>query len=101
MAAGCNFARAFSRTRVPYRCHSSSKGEKAIAMFKRIAVAHSESPEVGRALPSAVHLAKTLDAELRAITSLQAPPAHTAYADAVDPSLEKVRVPGWIGDRYV
>jgi hypothetical protein len=28
MAAGCNFARTFSRTCVPYRCHSNSKGDK-------------------------------------------------------------------------
>jgi nucleotide-binding universal stress UspA family protein len=59
-------------------------------MFKRIAVAYSESPEAGRALTSAVHLAKTLGAELRAVTILQAPPAYTAYADAADPSLKLI-----------
>jgi nucleotide-binding universal stress UspA family protein len=59
-------------------------------VFKRISVAYSESPEARLALTSAVHLAKTLGAELRAVTILQAPPAYTAYADAVDPSLKLI-----------
>jgi nucleotide-binding universal stress UspA family protein len=59
-------------------------------MFKRIAVAYSDSPEAKRALASAVHLARTLGAELRAVIILQAPSAYTAYADAVDPSLKKI-----------
>lgn len=59
-------------------------------MFKRITVAYSESPEASRALTSAVLLAKTLGAELRAVTILQEPPAYTAYADAVDSSLKLI-----------
>jgi nucleotide-binding universal stress UspA family protein len=56
-------------------------------MFKRITVAYSESPESRRALASAIHLARILGAELQAVTIVEAPPAYTAYADAVDPSL--------------
>jgi hypothetical protein len=59
-------------------------------MFKRIAVTYSESPEARRALTSAVYLAKTLGAELQAVTILHAPPAYTAYAEAVDPSLKLI-----------
>ena len=59
-------------------------------MFKRITVAYSESPEASRALTSAVLLAKTLGAELRAVTILEAPPAYTAYADAVNSSLRMI-----------
>jgi nucleotide-binding universal stress UspA family protein len=59
-------------------------------MFKRIAAAYSESPEAKRALTSAVHLARTLGAELRAVIILQAPSAYTAYADAVDPSVTNI-----------
>jgi nucleotide-binding universal stress UspA family protein len=56
-------------------------------MFKRITVAYSESAESRRALASAIHLARILGAELQAVTIVEAPPAYTAYADAVDPSL--------------
>jgi nucleotide-binding universal stress UspA family protein len=56
-------------------------------MFKRITVAYSESPESRRALASAIHLARIFAAELQAVTIVEAPPAYTAYADAVDPSL--------------
>ena len=59
-------------------------------MFKRIAVAYSESPETRCAVTSAIHLAKTLGAELRAIIVLQAPSAYRASAEAVDPSLKKI-----------
>lgn len=55
-------------------------------MFKRITVAYNESPEAGRALASAIHLARTLGAELRALTIVEPPPAYTAYADAADSS---------------
>jgi nucleotide-binding universal stress UspA family protein len=58
-------------------------------MFKRIAVAYNESPEASRALASAIHLAKQLGAELRAVTIMQALPAYTTYATALDPSIEK------------
>lgn len=56
-------------------------------MYKRITVAYNESPEASRALTSAIHLARILGAELRAVTILQPRPAYTAYADAADPSL--------------
>ncbi len=56
-------------------------------MFKRITVAYCESPESRRALASAIHLARILGAELQTVTIIEAPPAYTAYADAVDPSL--------------
>jgi nucleotide-binding universal stress UspA family protein len=56
-------------------------------MFKNITVAYNESPEASRALASAIRLAKTLGAELRAVTIIQASPAYTAYANAADPSL--------------
>jgi nucleotide-binding universal stress UspA family protein len=59
-------------------------------MFKKITVAYNESPEAARALASAIHLAKLLGAELRALTVVQAPPAYTAYADAADPSLPEM-----------
>jgi hypothetical protein len=52
-------------------------------MFKRITAAYSESPESRRALASAIHLARILDAELQAVTIVEAPRAYTAYADAV------------------
>jgi nucleotide-binding universal stress UspA family protein len=57
-----------------------------MAMFKKITVAYNESPEASRALASAIHLARSLGAELRAVTIVQAPPAYTAYAHAADPS---------------
>jgi hypothetical protein len=59
-------------------------------MFKRIAVAYTESPEARRALSSNLHLAKTLGAEPRAVITLQAPLADTAYAHAADPSLKLI-----------
>jgi nucleotide-binding universal stress UspA family protein len=56
-------------------------------MFKRITVAYSESPESRRALASAIDLARILGAELQAVTIVEPPPAYTAYAEAVAPSL--------------
>ena len=56
-------------------------------MYKRIAIAYNESPEASRALASAIHLAKALGAELRAITVMQELPPYTAYATAADCSL--------------
>jgi len=58
-------------------------------MFKRIAVAYNESPEAGRALASAIQLAKALGAELKVITVIEDPPLYTAYASATDGSLER------------
>jgi hypothetical protein len=56
-------------------------------MYKRIPVAHNESPEASRALTSANRLARMLGAELRAVTILESPPSYTAFAGAADPSL--------------
>jgi hypothetical protein len=46
-------------------------------MFKRIRVAYSQIPEAGRALTAAILLARTLSAQLRAVTILGALPAYT------------------------
>jgi nucleotide-binding universal stress UspA family protein len=54
------------------------------AMFKRIAVAYNESPEASRALASAIHLARTLRAELRTVTIVQGIPAHVDSVAALD-----------------
>jgi nucleotide-binding universal stress UspA family protein len=51
-------------------------------MFQRIVVAHNESPECGRALMAAIRLAKSLNAELHAVTVVDELPAYTAYAGA-------------------
>jgi nucleotide-binding universal stress UspA family protein len=64
-----------------------SDGKKA--MFKKITVAYNESAEASRALASAIHLAKALGAELRAITIMEDAPAYTAYATAADSSLAR------------
>ena len=53
-------------------------------MFKRIAVAYNESPEARRALASAIHLARTLGAELRTVTIVQGLPAHVDSVAALD-----------------
>ena len=53
-------------------------------MFKRIAVAYNESPEARRALASAIHLARTLGAELRTVTIVQGLPAHMDSVAALD-----------------
>jgi nucleotide-binding universal stress UspA family protein len=59
-------------------------------MFKKLVVAYNESPESHRALMSAIHLAKTLQAELHVVTSMADLPAYTAFAEATDPSLTQV-----------
>jgi nucleotide-binding universal stress UspA family protein len=53
-------------------------------MFKRIAVAYNESPEARRALASAIHLARTLGAELRTVTIVQGLPVYTVAVAALD-----------------
>lgn len=53
-------------------------------MFKRIAVAYDESPEARRALASAIHLARTLGAELRTVTIVQGLPVYTVSVAALD-----------------
>lgn len=53
-------------------------------MFKKIAVVYNESPQASRALAQAIDLAKTLGAELHAITVLQDLPPYAAFAAAAD-----------------
>lgn len=53
-------------------------------MFAKIAVGYDESPEAGRALATAIRLAKALGSELRAITIKENPPAYASYATAAD-----------------
>jgi nucleotide-binding universal stress UspA family protein len=54
-------------------------------MFKRILVAYDESPESGRALLTGIHLAKSLNAELRAVSVQENLPAYVGYVDAEVP----------------
>src|SRR6185369_5563005 len=54
-------------------------------MFKRILVAYDESPESGRALLTGIHLEKSLNAELRAVSVLEKLPAYVGYVDAEVP----------------
>jgi nucleotide-binding universal stress UspA family protein len=58
-------------------------------MFKKIVVADTESPEAERALSAGIQLAKSLNAELHAVTVMASFPAYTAFADAADPSLSQ------------
>ena len=55
-------------------------------MYKNIAVAYDESPEVGRALVAANHLAKALGVGLQTITVMEKLPAYTAFATGADAS---------------
>ena len=59
-------------------------------MYKNIAVAYDESPEAGRALASAIRLAKTLGVGLQTITVMEKLPAYTAFATGTDASLAVV-----------
>jgi nucleotide-binding universal stress UspA family protein len=59
-------------------------------MYKNIAVAYDESPEAGRALAAAIHLAKTLGVGLQTITVMEKLPAYTAFATGADPALTVV-----------
>ena len=54
-------------------------------MFKRILVAYDESPASGRALLAGIHLAKSLNAELRAVSIQEKLPAYSGYIDAEVP----------------
>ncbi len=49
-------------------------------MFKKIIVAYNESAEASRALSAAIQLAKTLGAELHAVTITKPLPASSAFA---------------------
>jgi nucleotide-binding universal stress UspA family protein len=55
-------------------------------MFRKIVVAYNASPESQRALESAIQLAKSLNAELLAVTVKSDLPAYTAYAAALEAS---------------
>lgn len=54
-------------------------------MFKRILVAYDDSPASGRALLTGIHLAKSLNAELRAVSVQEKLPAYDGYIDAEVP----------------
>jgi nucleotide-binding universal stress UspA family protein len=54
-------------------------------MFKRILVAYDESPESERALVAGIGLAKSLNAELRAVTVQEKLPPYAGYIDAEVP----------------
>lgn len=54
-------------------------------MFKRILVAYDESPASGRALLAGIHLAKILNAELRAVSVQEKLPPYSGYIDAEIP----------------
>ena len=54
-------------------------------MFKRILVAYDESAASGRALLTGIHLAKSLNAELRAVSIQEKLPPYSGYIDAEFP----------------
>jgi nucleotide-binding universal stress UspA family protein len=54
-------------------------------MLKRIMVAYDESPESERALLTGIHLAKRLNAELRAVSVQEKLPPYSGYIDAEVP----------------
>jgi nucleotide-binding universal stress UspA family protein len=54
-------------------------------MFNKIMVAYDESPESGRALLTGILLAKSLNAELRAVSVQENLPPYAGYIDAVVP----------------
>jgi nucleotide-binding universal stress UspA family protein len=51
-------------------------------MFNKILVAYDKSPESGRALLTGIHLAKSLNAELRAVSVQEKLPPYAGYIDA-------------------
>jgi nucleotide-binding universal stress UspA family protein len=51
-------------------------------MFNKILVAYDESPESGRALLTGIHLAKSLNAELKAVSVQENLPPYAGYIDA-------------------
>jgi nucleotide-binding universal stress UspA family protein len=54
-------------------------------MFSKILVAYNESPESGRALLAGIHLAKSFNAELKAVTVQENLPPYVGYIDAEVP----------------
>jgi nucleotide-binding universal stress UspA family protein len=71
-------------------CRLSSQSKRAkkkeSGMFKRILVAHDESPEFQRALLTGIHLAKSLNTELRAVSVQEKLRPYTGYIDAEVPA---------------
>ncbi len=59
-------------------------------MFRKIVVAYNESPESQRAFLVALKLAKSLNAELQAVTAIGELPAYTAFAGVADSSISRV-----------
>lgn len=59
-------------------------------MFRKIVVAFNESPESQRAFMVALKLAKSLSAELQAVTAIGELPAYTAFAGVADSSISRV-----------
>ena len=59
-------------------------------MFRKIVVAFNESPESQRAFMVALKLAKSLNAELQAVTAIGELPAYTAFAGIADSSISRV-----------
>jgi nucleotide-binding universal stress UspA family protein len=59
-------------------------------MFRKIVVAFNESPESQRAFIVALKLAKSLNAELQAVTAIGELPAYTAFAGVADSSISRV-----------
>jgi nucleotide-binding universal stress UspA family protein len=59
-------------------------------MFRKIVVAFNESPESQRAFMVALKLAKSLNAELLAVTAIGELPAYTAFAGVADSSIPRV-----------
>jgi len=54
-------------------------------MFSKILIAYDESPESGRALLTGIQLAKSLNAELRAVSVQENLPPYAGYIDAEVP----------------
>ena len=54
-------------------------------MFSKILIAYDESPESGRALLTGIHLAKSLNAELTAVSVQENLPPYAGYIDAEVP----------------
>jgi nucleotide-binding universal stress UspA family protein len=59
-------------------------------MFRKIVVAFNESPESQRAFLVALKLAKSLNAEFRAVTAIGELPAYAAFAGVADSSISRV-----------
>lgn len=59
-------------------------------MFRKIVVAFNESSESQRAFVVALKLAKSLNAELQAVTAIGELPAYAAFAGVADSSISRV-----------